>query len=312
MLAARVKKRMKALRPRFDRDGVTAFRVYDRDIPEVRAVVDWFAGHAVVGEYERAQTEAAGDWLGTMGAAVAEALALPPDHVHLKRRRTRTPGLAGGRYAEASHAPLPPESVGVREGPLRFRVRLDGRLDVGLFTDQRLNRKAVRDHAEGCAVLNLFAYTGGFSVAALSGGAKHVTSVDTSRTYLDWAQENLRENDLPLERHEPARKEAFEFLRAAARGGRRWHLILADPPSFSTTGGPSGRGLDIRRDHPALLEACLDVLAPGGTLVFTTHHQRFAPRFEGRLAGALETTDQTVPEDYRNRTIHRSFRWRVR
>lgn len=307
MLAGRLRKRHKQLSAKFERADIGAYRLYDRDIPEVRAVVDWYEGHLVLAEYERDQTSSG--WLRRMGEAAAGALGLDASRVHLKRRRTRPKERGGARYAESSHLEVGDRMV-VRESGARYLVELDGRLDVGLFLDHRPSRAWIRSAAEGCSVLNLFAYTGSFSVAALAGGARHVTSVDLSRTYLDWAQANLRENQLPLERHEPARKEAFEFLDGARRGGRRWHLIVVDPPSFSTTGGPEDRGLDIRRDHPALLEACLDVLAPGGTVLFSTNHQRFEPRLDGPLDGFEETTHETVPEDFRNRSAHRSFRFR--
>lgn len=303
MLAARVKKTFKKLRPRFERNEIGAFRLYDRDIPEVRAVVDWYEGHLVVGEYARRQTAPAGDWLRTVAIEAADALEVPHAFVHLKRRQTRP--ADGPRYVSEGRGA---GALLVRERDLRFRVNLDDYLDTGLFPDQREARQELREAAQGRAVLNLFAYTGTFSAAALAGGAKHVTSVDLSKTYLDWSQANLRENNLPLERHEPARKESFEFLAHARQHGRRWDLVVVDPPSYSTTGGPQGSGFDVRRDHPELLEACLQVVAPGGTLFFSTNHQRFEPEFDGLDARLEEVTERTVPQDYRNRWIHRAWR----
>ena len=302
MLARRVHKTFRRLHPRMEASGVGAFRLYDRDIPEVRAVVDWYEGHLVVGEYARRQTEAAGDWLGVVAAAVADVLGVPPARVHTRRRWT------GRQRTGVGPEPERAAEVEVREHELRFLVRLDGYLDVGLFPDQRLARQALRAEARGLTVLNLFAYTGSFSVAALAGGARHVTSVDLSKPYLAWSQANLRLNGLPLERHEPARADAFAFLAKAARHGRRWDRVIVDPPSRSTAGGPTGRGFDVQRDHPSLLAATLDVVAPGGAVWFSTNHQRFRPRLEGRLAAAEETTERTVPQDFRNRTVHRSWR----
>jgi len=307
MLAGRVKKSFRRLHPRFEREGVGAFRLYDRDIPEVRAVIDWYEGHLVVGEYERRQTEAAGDWLRIVALGVAEALEVPQAFLHLKRRRTRP--RAGQRYAppERSRGPGP---LAVRERGLRFRVNLEDYLDTGIFLDHRDLRAELRARADGLSVLNLFSYTGTLSAAALAGGARHVTSVDLSRTYLDWSKVNLRENDLPLERHEPAREESFAFLAHAARHGRRWDHVLVDPPSFSTTGGPEERGFDVRRDHRDLLEATRRVLAKEGTVLFSTNHQRFEPDLDGLGFEVRETTEETVPPDFRNRSVHRS--WRLR
>jgi 23S rRNA (cytosine1962-C5)-methyltransferase len=303
MLAGRVRKALRRWHPRFEREGVGAFRLYDRDIPEVRAVVDWYEGHLVVGEYARRQTAAAGDWLRTVAMMTADALGVPPAHVHLKRRRTRPQG--GARYRSAGRGP---GALAVRERGLRFRVNLEDYVDTGLFPDHRETRARVRRGAEGRSVLNLFAYTGTFSAVALAGGAAHVTSVDLSRTYLAWAQANLRANRLPLERHEPAREDAFAFLAQAARHGRRWDLVIVDPPSFSTAGGPEGRGFDVRRDHPALLERVRRVVSADGVVIFSTNHQRFLPALAGLDFDAQETTEETVPPDFRNRGVHRSWR----
>lgn len=304
MLGARVKKTFKKLRRGFEREDIGAYRLYDRDIPEVRAVVDWYEGHLVVGEYARAQTAYAGDWLRIVGVGAAQALEVPLAHLHLKRRRTRP--KAGARYEKDTSAGRGPTDMVVRERGLRFRVNLHDYLDTGLFPDHRESRKRVRDTAEGKSVLNLFGYTGSFAVAALAGGAKHVTSVELSKTYLDWTAINLRENDLPLERHEPARGDVFAFLEQARRHGRRWDLVVADPPSFSTTGGPRNQGFEVRRDHRELLELCA-ACAPKGEILFSTNHQRFGePDFPE--VEVEETTDHTVPPDYRNRTIHRSWR----
>lgn len=306
MLAGRVKKAFKRLHGNFEAQDIGAFRLYDWDIPEVRAVVDWYEGHLVIGEYERRQTQSAGDWLYIVGTKVAEALGVPPAFVHLKRRKTG----GGKRYRPDVVAPKGkgPGAMRVRERGLKFRVNLYDYLDTGLFPDQRDARKLIKQKSEGRAVLNLYAYTGTFSASALAGGATHVTSVDQSRTYLDWSQTNLRENQLALHRHEPARAEVFDFLSHAAQHGRKWDLIIVDPPSFSTL-GVGGKGFDVQRDHTHLLDRTLRVLSSGGSIHFSTNHQRFEPMFEdlGFRGDIRETTDKTVPKDYRNRQIHRSW-----
>ena len=304
MLAGRVRKSFRKLAKGFEKQKIGAYRLYDWDIPEIRAVVDWYEGHLVVGEYERRQTESAGDWLYIIGSAAAQALNVPPAFLHLKRRRT---GAASERYPTDGKLKGPGELL-VREGDLRFRVNLSDYLDTGLFADQRIARELVGQAAKGRSVLNLFAYTGTFTAYALARGATHVTSVDQSRTYLQWAQSNLRENALPLERHEPARAEVFEFLRKAVAHGRRWDLVIVDPPSSSTVGGPRGTGFGIQRDHRALLENVSQATAPGGVIFFSTNHQRFEEDFDGLSLSAVETTDKTVPHDFRNRNIHRSWR----
>ncbi len=288
MLANRVRKNFRRLHPRFERQGIGAFRLYDRDIPEIRAAVDWYEGHLVVAEYERRQTRGA-PWLETIARAAAGALSVPPDRLHLKVRRS------GRKYPRLSRTD---RRLIVRERDLRFWVNLDDYIDTGLFADHRDTRARVREEARGARFLNLFAYTGSFTCAAAAGGALETTSVDASRNYLAWAASNLEVNG---QRGELVRSAVDDFLRGA--GARRWSLCVLDPPSSSDHGG---RTFEVLRDHRALIEAVLGVLEPSGVLWFSTSHQRFTPALEG----LRYTEEHTVPEDYRNRAVHRTFRIR--
>ena len=295
MLANRVRKNFRRLRRPFEREGVGAFRLYDWDVPEIRAAVDWYEGHLVVAEYERAQTRAAAGWLEAMGEAAAAALGVSAGHVHLKRRRTRP--ARGERYARQGRGG---ERIAVRERGLRFWVNLTDYIDTGLFPDHRETRARVRAEANGRDVLNLFGYTGSFTCAAAAGGARRTVTVDTSAPYLAWAGENLALNGLAGRRHELVREDARDFL---ARSGPRFTLCMLDPPSFSTRAGAAP--FDVQRDHRALVEAALAALKPGGVLYFSTNHQRFEPRLQGLRAE--EITRETAPPDYR-RAPHRCFR----
>jgi 23S rRNA (cytosine1962-C5)-methyltransferase len=305
MLANRVKKNFKHLHKKFEREQIGAFRLYDRDIPEIRAVVDWYEGHVVIGEYARTQTESL-PYLETLAAAVAAALAIAPANVHLRRRRTR-PGEAGEpRYERLADVGT---RIEVRERDLRFLVNLDDYLDTGLFADHRETRARVRAESAGKSFLNLFCYTGSFTAYAVAGEALSSDSVDTSGVYLEWARENLKLNQLAGPAHKFVRADAREFVRRAAADGRSWALALLDPPSFSVRGGASGGDLDVQRDHRELVEATLQVILPGGVLYFSTNHQRFEPALDGLAATACEEiTARTVPEDYRNKQVHRCWR----
>ncbi len=295
MLANRVRKSFRRLHRPFEREGVGAFRVYDWDVPEIRAAVDWYEGHLVVAEYERAQTRESPGWLEAMGTAAAAALEVPQGRVHLKTRRTRP--ARGQRYQRLDRGG---QRIAVRERGLRFWVNLDDFIDTGLFPDHRETRARVRAEADGAEFLNLFGYTGSFTCAAAAGGARRTVTVDTSEAYLGWARENLELNGLASERHELVRGDARDFL---ARAGRRFSLCVLDPPSFSTRAGAPP--FDVQRDHRKLIESALAVLLPGGVLYFSTNHQRFEPRLDGLRA--TEITRETAPPDYR-RTPHRSFR----
>ena len=290
MFANRVRKNFRKLHPRFEQRHIGAFRIYDRDIPEIRAAIDWYEGHLVVAEYAREQT-AGIPWLETMARAVADALEVPWKRVHLRKRRT------GEKYERLAGKG---ERIEVREGNLKFLVNLDDYIDTGLFADHRETRALVGKEASAKRFLNLFAYTGTFTCSAAKGGALQTTTVDASQTYLDWARDNLRLNGVA--EGELVRADVGDFL--ARAGSRRWQLCVLDPPSFSSREGSPG--FDVQRDHRALIEKTLAVLEPGGVLWFSTNHQRFDPRLDG--LDFVEMTQRTVPEDYRNRTAHRSFR----
>jgi 23S rRNA (cytosine1962-C5)-methyltransferase len=295
MLENRVRKNFRRLHRAFERKGIGAFRLYDWDIPEIRAVVDWYEGHLVVGEYERAQTRDVPRWLEQMGDAAARAVGVPAERIHLKRRRTRP--TTGQRYGRLAYTE---ERLAVRERGLRFWVNLDDFIDTGLFPDHRETRARIRAEARGARFLNLFGYTGSFTCAAAAGGATATVTVDTSAAYLAWARDNLELNGLASEQHALVREDARDFL---ASRRRQFDLCVLDPPSFSTR--PGARPLDVQRDHPILVEAALAALLPGGVLYFATNHQRFEPRFQG--FSATEITRETAPADYR-RTPHRCFR----
>jgi len=297
MLANRVRKTHKKLFPRFEREGVGAFRLYDWDIPEIRAVVDWYEGHLMVGEYARRQTDELPDWLGSMGRAVAAALEVHESKVHLRRRRTRPKD--GPRYERLGEGG---ERIIVRESKLRFWVNLDDYLDTGLFPDHRRTRARVGAESKGGRMLNLFGYTGSFTCYAAAGGALSTTTVDTSGPYLAWARENLTLNGISGDAHRLIKGEVRAFLQHARRKRETWTLAVVDPPSFSER--PEG-SFDVQRDHRELVESALEVVAPGGVVYFAANHQQFVPALDG--LGAEEITRDTQPVDYR-RLPHRVWR----
>jgi 23S rRNA (cytosine1962-C5)-methyltransferase len=306
MFGNRVRKNFDKLKKSFARQGIDCFRLYDRDIPEVRAVADWYAGHVVLAEYARTQTDSLPGWLDALADKAASALGIPRDHVHCKRRQTRP--QQGPRYAKLADDGV---RLQVREGPLRLWVNLDDYLDTGLFSDHRQTRSWLQSASAGRDVLNLYCYTGTFTVAAAVGGARTTTSVDASGHYLQWLRDNLQLSGVDGPQHSTERQDARVFLDLARRHGWRWDLVVCDPPSFSSPRGGSvvASDWDVQRDHRALVQQCLDCLRPQGELWFSCNHQRFAPDLGGlEVAACDEWTARSVPPDYRNRQVHRLWR----
>jgi 23S rRNA (cytosine1962-C5)-methyltransferase len=187
---------------------------------------------------------------------------------------------------------------------MRFIVNLSDRLDTGLFLDHRNTRARIREESDGKRVLNLFAYTGSFSVAAVTGRARTTTSVDLSATYLDWAGRNLTLNGARGERHALVRADCLRWL-DEARG--QWDLVVLDPPPHSTSKAMRG-DFNVQRDHRRLLERTVGLLAPGGVLYFSTNYKGFRLEPEGLPARFQELTPRSLPPDFHQRDAHRCWR----
>jgi 23S rRNA (guanine2445-N2)-methyltransferase / 23S rRNA (guanine2069-N7)-methyltransferase len=304
----RLAKRFKHLSKWARRQGIEAFRIYDRDIPEIPLVIDWYAGWLHAAEYERPhdRTEIEHDvWLDKMIEGAAVELGVPPNQTFLKVRKRQRGGdqyeKVGDRRAVFT----------VQEGDLAFEVNLSDYLDTGLFLDHRQTRGMVRAEAEGKRFLNLFCYTGSFSVYAAAGGATETTSVDLSNTYLEWTRTNLSNNGFKdAGRHRIVRDEARAFLEHRARRGEPlFDLVVCDPPTFSRS-AKSETPWDVQQDHAALLELIAKNLAPGGIVSFSTNFRRFHLDVErlGATYMIREITNRTIPEDFRNERIHRAWR----
>ena len=171
--------------------------------------------------------------------------------------------VKGDRRGAAPYAigTPPPALIEIGEDQARFAVDVVSGQKTGFFLDQRDNRRTIGAHAAGATVLNLFSYSGGFSLKASLGGAARVTSVDSAPRAIEALVDNLRRTGLDASAHEPVCADAFEFLAQAAARGRRWDLVIADPPSFA----PSERSKpSALRGYARLVAACLTVVEPGG------------------------------------------------
>lgn len=304
LFARRLTARAKHLRRWPTKRGITCYRLYDRDVPEIPLAVDRYEDCLHLAEYERPHDRDPAehaDWLDLMARTAGDVLGVPRTNVFMKRRERQRGLLQYERVAEEGRTFV------VREGGLKFLVNLSDYLDTGLFLDHRQTRSLVREAAAGKRFLNLFGYTGSFTVYAAAGGAAATTTVDLSNTYLQWAEENLRLNDLAGPAHRLVRDDAASFLRFH-RPGPAYDLAVVDPPTFSNS-KKTEQDWDIQRDHMELLARLTPLMAPGGTIYFSTNSRRF--KLDESALSALsvrEISRQTVPEDFRNQRIHRCWR----
>ena len=302
--ANRLRKLARHLRRWPTRRGITCYRIYERDIPEVPLVVDRYEDALHIAEFERPHERTPtqhADWLEHMVRTAGEVLETPRELIFVKLRTRQLGDAQYGRFAEQGVTRT------VQEGGLRFQVNLSDYLDTGLFLDHRITRGMVRDAARGKRFLNLFAYTGAFTVYAAAGGAAGTTWVDLSENYLRWAEANLRLNGFSGSEHRLAREDSSEFLTSLAED-ETYDLAVVDPPTFSNSKRLT-RDWDVQRDHVDLLNQVLRHMSPGGVVFFSNNSRRFKLD-EAALSGAAirEISRQTVPEDFRNRRIHRCWR----
>jgi 23S rRNA (cytosine1962-C5)-methyltransferase len=227
------------------------------------------------GDYLMVQLYCAG-WrphLTSLTQALQELLSPCGIYEKTRPRNTRDLEAPGDtkKYGRLLTGAAAPERLSVRENGLTFLVELERGLNTGLFLDQRDNRRDLMHRARGKRVLNLFAYTGAFTVAAVAAGAELATNVDVSPTYTDWAKANFGANKLNPKRHEFIIGDCLEVLTDLARTGKPYDIILMDPPSFSTT--TRGR-FTTRGGTSDLVAAALPLLSEGGLFIASSNHQK--------------------------------------
>jgi 23S rRNA (guanine2445-N2)-methyltransferase / 23S rRNA (guanine2069-N7)-methyltransferase len=301
--------------------GIFCYRVYERDVTDVPLIVDryeseggeiWFH----VAEYERPHDRSGAqqaDWFDHMKRTIADVAGVPRDRVVMKEKHRQRGLTQHEKVGDQKRTMIVREGgiAGASGGPLRFEVNLSDYIDTGLFLDHRLTRELVRKEAAGKRVLNLFCYTGSFTVYAASGGAATTMSVDLSNTYGEWALRNLGLNTLYASRHSFLKSDVMEFLREHARPeGGAYDLVVVDPPTFSNSKGTE-EDWEVSGAHVEMFGLLGPLMSPGGVAYFSTNFRRFKMDEAGVAAAGFsvrEISRRTVPPEYRNRRIHRCWR----
>ena len=302
MLANRLRKNLRNLRRWREKEKVTCFRLYDADIPEYAAAIDIYEEWAHVQEYEppaSVDPAVAQLRLDEIVTTLATTLGLKSEKIFLKVRKKQR---GTDQYNRLDNRDNFHE---VREEGLCFLANFSDYLDTGLFLDHRPTRRMIREMAAGKSFLNLFAYTGSASVCAAAGGAAKTLTVDSSRTYLEWARNNFHLNRLALEKHEFIQADCLEWLK---NENRRFGLIFLDPPTFSNS-KDRNTFFDIQKDYPGLLRQTARLLAVDGKLIFSNNFRKF--KMDPALFPELlieDISERTIPPDFqRNPRVHRCW-----
>lgn len=358
LFANRLSKKYKLLKKWARKNRVSCYRLYDRDIPEIPLAADLYQflpeeitdktrcalwlreTNAKISEndtqaiqeeknrtylhlylyerpYEKDEAEEE-HWLQLMAQEAAKVLQIPESHV-IKKLRKKQKGESQYEKIETKDKDKI-EGLTQECGQL-FKVNLREYLDTGLFLDHRPLRNTLRQSAQGKSILNLFCYTGSFSVYGAEGRASRVESVDLSNTYLTWTKQNMALNGFTdSTKYIYTRQDVTGFLNQKnaevpnKEGTNRFDIIILDPPTFSNSKATQNV-LDINRDWTTLCEKCLKILRPRGRLYFSTNSRRLTFSEEELKQKVPELTFQTeditastIPQDFAGKKPHRCWK----
>jgi len=298
MFRNRLEKVYRHLGKQAKRMAITCYRLYDHDLPEFPFCIELYEQNIYVAEYKRRHgmnEDEHDEWISQSMIVICEVLKVSGENIFLKLRQKK-PGRAGQYQKTADRR----SEFVIEENELKFIVNLSDYLDTGLFLDHRLTREKVRAEAKDKKVLNLFSYTGSFSVYAASGGASEVLTVDLSKTYLEWAKRNMQLNGfIDLSRYEFIQADVLQYLDTVPEN--YFDVIILDPPTFSNSKRMEDI-LDIHRDHVKLINDCLRILRSGGKIYFSTNYKKFLLGKASIQSLLIEDiTKQTTPFDFNGR-----------
>jgi len=298
MFDNRLKKVSRILGKQAKQQGVSCYRLYDRDLPEFPLIIDVYEQEVLVTEYRsnhRLTEEEYERWFNDSLEVIQHVLGKEPSQIHIKERKRKE-----NRQDQYQKTDNQQQFIEVREGGLKFLVNLTDFLDTGLFIDHRLTRGMVAKQTEGKRVLNLFCYTGSFSVYAAHGGAAEVVSVDLSNTYLEWAKKNMQLNQFTGDQYRYVKADVLQWLDKAE--DNYFDLIILDPPTFSNSKMMKDI-FDIQLMHVGLINQCLSKLQPEGVLYFSTNARKFELDEQSILGGVQNITTATIPFDFKGKLL---------
>jgi len=298
MFRNRLEKVYRHLGKQAKRMGITCYRLYDHDLPEFPFCIEIYEQNIYVAEYKRRhgmEEDEHDEWMKQSIVVICEILKVSDENIFLKLRQKK-PGRLGQYQKTAGKQ----SEFVVEENKLKFIVNLSDYLDTGLFLDHRVTREKVRVEARGKRVLNLFSYTGSFSVYAAAGDANEIVTVDLSKTYLGWAQRNMKLNGFTdLSKYEFIHADVLQYLHTIPEN--YFGLVILDPPTFSNSKRMEDI-LDIQRDHVELINDCLRVIKTGGKIYFSTNFKRFVLDTASIQSSLIkDITKQTTPFDFEGR-----------
>lgn len=274
------------------KNETNCFRLYDRSLAKYPFAIDYYDGRCLVSYFAKGEEEDVPEELQNLIQDSVQKVIGPVEFYWRTRKRTR-------QYEKHDNEQ---SYFTVLEYGAKFYINLIDYLDTGLFLDHRETRRLVALNAKGKRLLNLFAYTGAFSVQAALHGATFTKSVDMSNTYTAWCEDNLKLNK--IKNHEVVRADCLKFLREETE---TYDIIVIDPPTLSRS-KKMDQLFDVQEDYPFLIKQSLKLLNPGGVIYFSTNSRRFL--FDETLFSGTKIIDiskKTLPIDFADPLIHKCW-----
>jgi len=287
------------------RQNISCYRIYDYDLPEFPFCIELYDDKIYLAEYKKKY--ALGDnahelWLQQCLSVITEVTGIYDEKIFIRERKRKANRL--DHYEKLDDEK---DFFIVEEAELKFKINLTDYLDTGLFLDHRITRSIIKEESKNKNVLNLFCYTGSFSVYAAAGGASSITSVDLSNTYLQWAEENMQLNNFFDEKkHHFVQADVKQYLDELPK--IFFDIVIMDPPTFSNSKRMKNF-LDIQRDHAELINKTLHSMKAGATLYFSTNFSKFVLEKEKIKSSQIkDITKATTPFDFQRKLFRYCFR----
>lgn len=281
---------------------IEAYRLYDRELEAFPAAIDIYLKKAHIQIYENATTANEDLLIEQISLTVEKVLSIPHEDQYFKSRRKQKEGAQYEKVASER------DRFVIRENDAKFIINLKDYLDTGIFLDHRKTRTLLKNKfvIKKERMLNLFSYTSSFSVVAAKAGVRYTTSVDMSNTYCEWSRDNFELNGLEKFNHIAIRENVQVFLENMKQNWR-FDLIVIDPPTFSRS-KKMPIPFDVQKDHPFLINHCLDHLNKDGIILFSNNFQKFKLNGDAlNTNNVQDITKDTIPEDFRNENIHKCY-----
>ncbi|NCN09870.1 MAG: SAM-dependent methyltransferase [Leptospira sp.] len=307
MFRNRLKKNKKEISKWARKNNISCYRIYDKDVPQVPVAIDDYEGDFVLQYFRGPYDESdiiMDSRIRSIEDIILEVFEIKPNKLFTKLREKKKGSSQYNKLSKSYTTKI------VTEGFAKFKINLTDYLDVGLFLDHRPLREKVSLLAADKSILNLFSYTGAFTIQSCLAGAKFTTSVDSSPVYMDWTLENLKLNHLSLETNELVCSDIFDWIEAMKTKKKRnkYDIIILDPPTFSNN-KKKEKIFDLQMEQTFLIDSLMkDFLDDDGILFFSTNFRKFKLSEEiSTEYNCFEFSEQTVPYDFRDKKIHKTW-----